>query len=191
MTSGTSHQSSCRRITPDSMAEKSSRSSTSRPEPRRLGGDAVQEPLLGIPVPGHVGLHQARRVAADRGQRRAQLVAEPRQEAPLKLARAAQRGGLLMSQRRLLALEREAQRMGGILDQGPLGFGHPKLLPGRRRAPPARRGPGTAPPARWPRPRARSPARRAVVGGAAERALGDSRTPPAMPASGSCPPGPA
>ena len=54
-------------------------------QPRRLGCDPAQEPVLGVAVPGHIGLQQAGRVTADRGQRRAQFVAQARQEAPLEL----------------------------------------------------------------------------------------------------------
>ena len=65
-------------------------------EPRGLGGDPLEEALLGLAVPGHVGRHQARGIAADRRQRRAQLVAQPRQEPSLELPRAPQRGRLLV-----------------------------------------------------------------------------------------------
>ena len=80
ITRSSSHQSNCIRITPESIAEKSSRSSTRRPEPRGLGRDRLEEALLGVVVPDDVRREQARGIAADRRQRRAQLVAEPREE---------------------------------------------------------------------------------------------------------------
>ena len=74
------------------MAEKSRRSSTRRPSRADSAADAGQEALLGVAVPSHVGLHEARRVAADGGERGAQLMAEPGQEAALKLLGTAQGG---------------------------------------------------------------------------------------------------
>ena len=118
-----SHQSGARRSVADSIAEKSSRSSTSRPEPRRLGGDAAEEALLGLAVPGDVGREQARGVAADRGQRRAQLVAQAREEAALELLRAAQRrrppGG--------------RARTPGARGRGAASWRRPRAAPSRRR----------------------------------------------------------
>ena len=51
--------------------------------PGRLAGDPVQEPRLGLIVPGHVRGEQAAGVAPDGGERRAQLVAQPGEEVPL------------------------------------------------------------------------------------------------------------
>ena len=70
------------------------------------------------------GCHQARGVAADRRQRRAQLVAEAREEAALELLRAAQRRGLLAGALGLLALVREPQRVAP----------RPRAAPSRRSA---------------------------------------------------------
>src|SRR6202034_724325 len=66
-------------------------------EPRRLSTDPTQEAPLRIAVPGDVGGHQARGVAADRRQRSSQLVAEAREEAALELALAPQRARFLAS----------------------------------------------------------------------------------------------
>ena len=49
----------------------------------RLGGDRAQEPLGRLDVPRQVGLAQGRRVALDGGQRRAELVAERREQLAL------------------------------------------------------------------------------------------------------------
>ena len=65
-------------------------------EARRLGGDPVEEPVLRVGVPGHVRLQEAGGVAADGGERGAQLVAQPGQEAPLQFLRPAQRGRFLV-----------------------------------------------------------------------------------------------
>ena len=109
-------------------------------QPRRLGGDPAQEPVLRGGVPRHVGLQQAGRVTADGGERGAQFVAQPGQEAPLELLRPAQRGRLLVGQGRRLPLQGQPQRVGGVLHQrhrvrggqaGPAG--HQDRRPARRR----------------------------------------------------------
>ena len=88
------------------------------------------------------GCHQARRVAADRRQRRAQLVAQAREEAALELLRAAQRRGLLARALGLLALVREAQRVGGVLEQRGRVGRRGAAQPSARAARSARRAPG-------------------------------------------------
>ena len=96
----TSH--GCSRRMPDSMAEKSSRSPTSRPSRADSAEIRPRNRSLRGGVPRHVGLQQAGRVAADGGERGAQFVAQPGQEAPLQLLRPAQRGRLLVGQGRSL-----------------------------------------------------------------------------------------
>ena len=87
-------------------------------EPGRLGRDPGQEPLLGFVVPGHIGLQQAGGVSPDRGERGAQLVTQPGQEAALQLPGPAQGGGLLVGEPGLLPLQRQPQRVGRVFQQG-------------------------------------------------------------------------
>ena len=98
--------------------------------------------------PSHVtsGRQQARRIAADRCQRRSQLVAEAREEAALELLRAAQRRGLLAGPLGLLALVGEAQRVRRVLEQRGRVSRRRPARPNARAARSAPREPGTSPP---------------------------------------------
>ena len=116
-TSGMSHQSPCSRNTPDSIAEKSSRSLTRRPS--RADSAAMRDRNRCSEAASQVTSCCSRRgrVAGDRGQRRPQLVAEPAQERLLQLARVPQRHRLLVRDQRPLPLERHPQRVGRVLEQ--------------------------------------------------------------------------
>ncbi len=114
-----SDQSRCSWRTPDSIAEKTQQVVHEPAEPGRLGRDAGQEPLLGFLVPGHVGLQQAGGVAPDRGERGAELVTEPGQEAALQFAGAAQRSGLLVGEPGFFPLQRQPAASGPRPPAGP------------------------------------------------------------------------
>ena len=87
-------------------------------------------------------------------------MAQPGQEAALQLLRPAQRRGLLVGQPGLLALQRQPQRVGGVLQQrgGVRGLAAGAARPTAR---PASRGPASCPRrASWPAGRWGRPARR-------------------------------
>ena len=158
------------------MAVESSRSPTSRSS--RAPSVAIDRRNRSVDcrVPGQVGLEQGRGVALDGGERRAELVAERRQQLALDGLGAAQGGRLPPGVLERLALHGQGERAGGVVEQlervarsgrrrrgggrrarpGPRGGGgRPRPGRTRRSAPRRRRGPRG-----WRGPRPGTAARR-------------------------------
>ena len=116
-TSARSHQWRCSRRTPDSIARRVEQVAHEPLQPGALAGDRPEESVGRRGVPGEVGLEQRRGVALDGGERRAELVAERRQELALDGLRAPQGGGLAAGVLEGLALHGQRERAGGVVEQ--------------------------------------------------------------------------